>query len=132
MGSKSTQTGGFYSCFRRSFTENSGIAIQDWDSKIVRKFSCPTSTEKSFKISKRKDLPAGRGDRISANNHMAGMEKIQWQLHQASGDRIMESWNGLDLKGFKAHFMPVPTMPRYSHHPMVLGQQELRISPAKH
>lgn len=63
MGSKSTQTGGFYSCFRRSLTENSGIAIQDWDSGITRKFSCPASTEKSSKIFQRKDLPSGREDR---------------------------------------------------------------------
>lgn len=131
MGSKSTQTGRFYSCFRRSLTENLGIAIQGWDSGIVRNLSCAASAEKNSKISRRKDLPAGRGDGISTDNHMAGTEKIQWLL-QAGRDKIMESWNGLDSKGLEAHLIPVPAMPRYFHHPMVLGQWELGVTPAKH
>lgn len=113
MGSKSTQTGRFYSCFRRSLTENSVIAIQDCNSGIARKFSCADSAERSYKLSRRKDLPAGRGDRISANNQMAGMEKIQWQL-QTGRDRIMESWNGLYLKPISSQSLPcrdIPTIP---------------------
>lgn len=103
MGSKSTRDREILFLF--PLTKNSGIGIQgprgssDAEPGLRR---VPRYPGKS-----RFSLPARRGGRIPVNGHTAGMEKIQWQL-RAGGDRITESWNGLDRKGPKAHLIPVP------------------------
>lgn len=118
-GSKPAQTGRFYSCFRKLLTENPGSVMQDWDLGISRKLSCTASAEKSSKISRRKDLPAGRVDRISANNHTGEAPAAapgRWRQ-----DHGMVEW---DLKPISSGSPPCQDIP--------MVQRELGINPAEH